>query len=155
MLIDYPRGLVCLDNANLMEKEIRGERIPLRISNHVENDLAFSTPLVISVDLSETARPVLLQIDSGIDGSILYHESLLSQVKIQAPATADMFTRFAILPPQNIKLGARTIRNVSFAAPAGVSSNLSDRKEDGILATVLFERVYINHADQYIVFDPK
>ena len=36
VLIDYSRGLLCLDDANLMEKYLHGERIPLVIQNTPE-----------------------------------------------------------------------------------------------------------------------
>src|ERR1039457_3823497 len=35
MLIDYARGLLCLDEANLMEKYLLGERIPLVTSKQI------------------------------------------------------------------------------------------------------------------------
>jgi hypothetical protein len=46
MLIDYSRGLVCLDETKLMEKYLGGERIPLVISKHPETELPFSGRLV-------------------------------------------------------------------------------------------------------------
>src|ERR1035438_810036 len=71
VLIDYSRGLFCLDEAKLMEKYVRGERIPLVTSRHPETELPFSERLVVSVNLSDTGtRPILLQVDSGSDGPI-------------------------------------------------------------------------------------
>ena len=73
VLIDYSRRLLCLDEAKLMEKALRGERIPLVSSIHLGTDIAFTERLVVSVNLSDTgARPILLQVDSGSDGAILY-----------------------------------------------------------------------------------
>src|SRR5260370_40082239 len=54
VLIDYSRGLLCLDEAKLMEKYVRGERIPLLASRHPETETAFSERLVVSVNLSYT-----------------------------------------------------------------------------------------------------
>jgi len=54
MLIDYSHGLLCLDETKLMEKFIRGERIPLVTSRHPETELPFSERLVVSVNLSDT-----------------------------------------------------------------------------------------------------
>jgi hypothetical protein len=56
MLIDDSRGLVCLDEAMLMEKDLRGERIPLWWS----------------ISPVTGTRLILLQVDSGSDGAILY-----------------------------------------------------------------------------------
>ncbi len=56
-----------------MEKYFRGELLPLVTSKHSETDLPFCPRLVVSVNLSDTGtRPILLQVDSGSDGPILY-----------------------------------------------------------------------------------
>ena len=46
------------------------------------------------------------------------------------------------------------MHNVPFVTPLNASRNAADREEDGILATVLFQRVYINHADGYVILNP-
>ncbi len=161
VLIDYPRGLLCLDQAKVMEKSLRGERIPLVNSKHPETDMPFSQRLVISVNLSDTGtRPILLQVDSGSDGPVLYagnrelEQPLLKRAKLKGPEVSDARRAFAVLPPQNIKLGSRLVRNVSFVTPASASQDVPDREEDGILATVLFQRVYVSHSGHFIIFNP-
>ena len=73
LLIDYGHRVLCLDDAKLLQKGLRGERIPLVLPKHPETDLPFSQRLVVSVNLSNTGtRPILLQLDSGSDGSMLY-----------------------------------------------------------------------------------
>ena len=58
VLIDYARGLLCLDEANLMEKFLLGERIPLVTSKHPETDLPFSrTPRRFSQSLRHRNPP--------------------------------------------------------------------------------------------------
>ena len=96
VLIDYSRRLLCLDEAKLMEEYLRGERIPLVTSKHPETDLPFSQRLVVSVSLSDTGtRPILLQVDSGSDGPILYagnrelEQPLLKRAKLQGPQVSD------------------------------------------------------------------
>jgi Aspartyl protease len=162
VLIDYSRRLLCLDRARLMEKDIRGERIPLVASGHRDTDVPFSERLVISVNLSDTGtRPILLQVDSGSDGPILYagkkelELTLLKRARLQGPEVSEARRAFAILPPQDMKLGARTLRQVPFMTPANRAQNIPDRKEDGILATVLFQRVYVSHSDHFVIFDPR
>ena len=52
---------------------ISGERISFVPPQHPEGELPFMDRLVISVHLSGTGtRPILLQLDSGSDGPILY-----------------------------------------------------------------------------------
>src|SRR5580704_12432256 len=73
VLIDYSRGLLCLDEAKVMENYLRGERIPLVSSKHPETEVPSSERLVVSVNLADAGtRPILLQVDSGSDGPILY-----------------------------------------------------------------------------------
>ena len=162
VLIDYSRGLLCLDEAKLMEKYLRGERIPLVTSKHPGTDLPFAQRLVVSVNLSDTGpRPVLLQVDSGSDGAMLYagnrelEQPLLKRAKLQGPEVSDARRAFAVLPPQDMRLGSRIFRNFPFVTPASAPQNVPDREEDGILATVLFQRVYISHSDRFVIFDPR
>ena len=162
VLIDYAGGLLCLDDAKLMENYLLGERIPLMTSKHPETKVPFSERLIVSVNLSDTGtRPILLQVDSGSDSAILYagnsewEEPLLKRAKLQGPEVSDARRAFAVLPPQDIRLGSRIVRNVPFMTPASGSQKVLDREEDGILATVLFQRVYVSHSDRFIVFDPR
>jgi len=162
VLIDYKHKLLCLDEAKLMDKYVRGERIPLLTSKHPETDLPFSERLVISVNLPDTGtRTILLQIDSGSDGPILYagnrelEQPLLKRAKLQGPEVSDVRRAFAVLPPQDVRIGTRVVRQVPFVTPASGSQNVPDREEDGILATVLFQRIYISHSDRFVIFDPR
>ena len=162
VLIDYERRLLCLDEAKLMGERLRGERIPLVAPKHPETEVPFSQRLVVSVNLSDTGtRPILLQVDSGSDGPILYasnrepEQPLLKRAKLQGPEVDDARRAFAVLPPQDMRVGTRIVRKVSFVTPANRSQNVPDREEDGILATVLFQRVYISHSDRFVIFDPR
>jgi hypothetical protein len=162
VLIDYPRGLLCLDETRLMQRELHGERIPLVTSMHSETDLPFTERLVVSVSLSDIGtRPILLQVDSGSDGPILYagkkelDEPLLKRARVQGPEVGESRRAFAILPPQDMRLGGRLVRKVPFVTPANATQSDPDRGEDGVLSTVLFQRVYVSHSDRFIIFDPK
>jgi hypothetical protein len=162
VLLDYSRKLLCLDEAKLMEKYLRGERIPLVTSKHPETEVPFSQRLVVSVNLSDTGtRPILLQVDSGSDRPILYagnrelEQPLLKRAKLQGPEVSDARREFAALPLQDMRLGSRIVRNVLFVTPASGSKDIPDREEDGILATVLFQRVYVSHSDRFVIFDPR
>jgi len=122
----------------------------------------FCQRLVVSVNLSDTGtRPILLQIDSGSDGPILYagnrelEQPLLKRAKLQGPEVSDVRRAFAVLPPQDVRIGTRVVRQVPFVTPASGSQNAPDREEDGILATVLFQRIYISHSDLFFIFDPR
>jgi hypothetical protein len=68
---------------------------------------------------------------------------------------SDARRAFAVLPPQDMRLGNRTVRRVPFVTPASGLQNIPDREEDGILATELFQRVFVSHSDRFIIFDPR
>jgi hypothetical protein len=162
VLIDYGRRLLCLDEAKLLEKDLRGERIPLVLSKHPETDLPFSQRLVVSVSLSNAGtRPILLQLDSGSDSPILYaskrelEQPLLKQAKLQRPKLNDARSAFAVLPLEDMRLGGLIVRKVPFLTPASESQDVPDREEDGILATVLFQRVFVSHSGRFVIFDPR
>jgi hypothetical protein len=162
LLIDYREKLLCLDETKAMGKTMRGERIPLVTPQHPENELPFTERLVISVHLSDTGnRPILLQPDSGSDGPILYPGSkekdlpLLARATLQGGDASNAQRAFAVLPPQDMRIGNRTLSGISFVTPVSVGKNVPRPVEDGLLPTVLFQRVYISYADHYAVFDPR
>ena len=80
---------------------------------------------------------------------------LLKRAKLQGPEVSDARRAFAVLPPQDMRLGSRIVRKLHFVTPASGSQNVPDREEDGILATVLFQRIYVSHSDRFVIFDPK
>jgi aspartyl protease len=162
VLIDYQHRLLCLDDANRMQSELRGERIPLVVSENAGTGVPFSERLVVSVHLSDTGTlPILLQVDSGSDGPILYagkkelEEPLLKRAKLQGPDVGNARRAFAVLPPQDMRLGSRVVRKVPFVTPVSNAQKVPDREEDGILATTLFRRVYLCHSAHFVMFDPK
>lgn len=160
MLIDYRHNLLCLDESTGMQAELHGEPISL-VKPRLPAEVPDMSPLVIAVNLSDTGtRPILLQVDSGSDGAILYagnrelEEPLLKRARFQGAEVDEIRRAFAVLPPQDMKLGSRTVRNVHFVTPVKAPS-VSNRAEDGVLPTVLFQRVFISHSDRLIMFDPR
>jgi len=159
LLIDYSHNLLCLDEGKAMESTIRGQRIPLVISSNPEGNVPFSDRLVISVNLIDIGtQPVLLQIDSGSDGVILFPgsrvlDSLLRRARLHGVDQGKAQRAFAVLPPQDLRLGSRTVRKVPCVTPTRGVLNGPVHEEDGVLATVLFGRVYISHSNRFIVFD--
>lgn len=167
MLIDYGHKMLCLDPSRDMRDKVRGERIPLVSPPLVspqggEDELEFAPRLVIAVHLSGVdSRQVLLQIDSGSDGPILYQSrggnrlALLDRAAQRTGALSAAQRAFAALPAQDLRIGGRTVSQVPFVTPLSVGSNLPARDEDGLLPTALFQRVFISFADHFVVFDPK
>ena len=159
LLIDYEHRLVCLDDTQAMKASIRGEHVPLVAASHPESETPFAERLVISVQLSYTGKqPILLQLDSGSDGPILYasnkatERSLLARALPQGGNVSEAQRAFAVLPPQQMRIGSRSWDKVPFVTPVRVESNVPQRDEDGLLPTVLFQSVFISYAQRYVVF---
>jgi len=139
MLINYPHKLLCLDESKLLQKELRGEQILLVSSIHSDTEIPFSQRLVVSVNLSDTGpKPILLEVDSGSDAHILYagkkdpDQPLLKRARFQGAEVSEARRRYAVLP---VPQGARS-------------------EEHGLLATMIFQRVFISHSDRFLIFDP-
>ncbi|HEY1579395.1 MAG TPA: retropepsin-like aspartic protease [Terracidiphilus sp.] len=163
LLIDYRHNLLCLDETGGMQDRVRGEHIALVKSRKPDGEIPFTECLVIAVQLSGTGqREIRLQLDSGSDGPILYGgngelgQLLRQRAKAHRPLANDPNkTFFAPLPPQDMKLGTRTVRRVPFVTPTSDPKNIPDHVGDGILATVLFQRVFVSQSDRFVIFDPK
>jgi hypothetical protein len=162
LLIDYGRKLLCLDKTKVMRDEVQGERIPLMTPQHSESELPFTERLVIPVLLSDTGtRPILLQLDSGSDGPILYASReetkvrLLERAALQLDNVSKAQQAFAVLPPQDMRIGSRTLNRISFVTPVSPGKDVPSRQEDGLLPTLLFQRVFISASDHYVVFDSR
>lgn len=161
ILIDNEHKLLCIDDTHAMRERIRGEHIQLVKPEHPESELPFTERLVIAVRLSGVAnRQILLQLDSGSDGPILYpsidgaERRILDQATKRTGNLSEAQRSFADLPPQDMRIGARTVSQVHFVTPVSVGLNFPTRDEAGLLPTVLFKRVYINHSDHFVVLEP-
>ncbi len=162
LLIDYPRKLLCLDDAQVIEGTIHGEHIPLMAPEYPEDQLRFTDRLVISAHLSDTGnQEIFLQLDSGSDGPILFagnkklEEPLLKHATLREGNASQAQRAFALLPSQELRIGHHTVSNVHFVTPVSAAQNIPHRDEDGVLPTVLFQRVFISSAKHYAVFDPR
>jgi hypothetical protein len=151
-----------LDEAGVMRESIRGERISFVAPEHLENEVPFTERLVISVHFSGTGtRQILLQLDSGSDGLILYaggdeaKRGIPKQATLRGGSVGKAQRAFAVLPPQDMRIGARTLSDISFVTPVSDERNVPPMGADGLLPTLLFKRVFISASDHYVVFDPR
>jgi hypothetical protein len=78
---------------------------------------------------------------------------ILKQVTLQGGGVSKAQRAFAVLPPQDMRIGARVLSHISFVTPVSSGKNVPTRDEDGVLPTLLFQRVFISSADHYVVFD--
>jgi hypothetical protein len=99
---------------------------------------------VIAAHLSGTGtRQILLQVDSGIDGPMLYardEEKVLPLLERATPREGNLTEAqraFATLPPQELRIGKRTVSHVMFVTPVSAPKNVPRLDEDGLLPTLL------------------
>ena len=162
LLIDREHKLLCLDQTGQMQQAIRGEHIPLTRNSTGDNDSSFPLPPLVSVRLpEERSRDMVLMLDSGANLPLLYthHQNSRSWLPMDrrqlARGTSDAAELFQSLPAQDVHIGARLLREITFISPVTTHKRASFLGEDGLLPTALFQRVFINYADRYVVFDPR
>jgi hypothetical protein len=161
VLMDYAHSMLCLDNTKVMQAAVKGGHIALVTPPQTPDEVSLITLLMIPVHLSGfRGRQLLLILDSGANAPLLFsHGVNLSPGFFQGkPAHAfgadGVKREFSILPPQSMQIGSLNIQKVSFAVPAGSAENALTSREDGLLTTVLFRRVFISYADRFVVLDP-
>jgi hypothetical protein len=124
MLIDYGHKMLCLDASGRMGAQVGGERISLVGPQDPDDVLPFAMRLVLAVHVSGVgSRPLLLQLDSGSNSPFLYQTRgksrlpLLDQATPRAGALSMAQRAFKALPPQELRIGALTVRQIFFITP--------------------------------------
>jgi hypothetical protein len=160
LLIDNRQLILCLDQSSNLAQAVKSEHIPLEKPYGPRDDLPFTRPLVVSVRLATgDVAPVLLRLDSGSNAAVLYAAPRLLRASVsRAPLLKRLVSggsqAFAVLHGQEILVGASALRQISFVMPMnGVGSGPSPR-EDGLLPTAAFKRVFISYSENYAALDP-
>jgi len=160
VLIDNAHNLLCLDDSGAMRTAVKGQHIALVAPAPAADGVAARHSLIVVARLSDGTRPVRLWLDSGSNVPFLYNPSgyLAQRASQSAPlqgigANAAQQS-FSALAPQDVKIGSLELSNVSFIAPMGSKKNSKIAEFDGLLATELFRRVFIDHADHFAVLEP-
>jgi hypothetical protein len=160
VLIDYVRGMLCLDDAKVMQPQIKGKHIALVTPPHPEGGVLLTEPLIISIHLSGIpGRPLLQLLDSGTNVPLLYDSgkdmaggfSVSARIRDRGPDGAERV--FAVLPPQDMKIGTLTFRQISFVTPV-TRKDMPKLEVDGLLPTAIFRCVYISYVDRFVVLEP-
>jgi hypothetical protein len=161
VLMDYAHRMLCLDDTKVMQAALKGGHIALVTPSQTPDEVPLTTLLIIPVHLSGFGtRQLLLVLDSGANASFLFNHAMdltpgLHETGRRDGYGADGVKReFSILPLQSMQIGSLSLQQVSFAVPAESGENALTSKEDGLLATVLFRRVFISYADRFVVLDP-
>ncbi len=161
VLIDYGHNILCLDETRQMGQTVKGERIPLAMPARAEGKTSVPETLVVPVHLSGGKAPTVhLLLDSGMSGPLLYHRGNEAEVRsgkalIRWAGADGVDQVFAVLAPRDIQIGRRSIPQVSFVSPVGSGNDVPEISADGLLPTALFQRIYINYAEHYVVLNPR
>ena len=158
LLIDNGQHVLCLDETKALARAVKGEHVALVEPYGAEDDLPFTRPMVVSAHLSAFhMRPVILRLDSGSNAPLLYAAD--RRVREVSAGGALHLKRivdgveqvFAELPAQSVQVVPRSICQISFVIPMNSVGIGPPPREDGLLPTFAFQRVFISYADRYAV----
>jgi Aspartyl protease len=153
VLIDHTQNLLCLDDSPALRARVKGPHIALVTSA--------DRALIVESHLSDARRPVRLWLYSGTNVPFLYKPSeyLAQKTSRNAPEKGiganGQQREYVALPSQNVKIGPYELSKVTFFTFAGASKDLAISEFDGLLTTRLFERIFICHADHFVVLEPR
>jgi hypothetical protein len=160
LLIDYSHSIVCLDDSAEMGKKVKGERIPFSAREGEQGSAPAPQKLIVLAHLPGIEKRMLrLQLDSGINSPLLYGagEDLKPGQMVGAPlrgrGTDGSEHAFAVLASQDVQVGPHSLRQIQFVMPMNTGKNSPKADVDGLLPTMLFQRIYVNYADHYVVLE--
>jgi len=153
--------MLCLDDSGILASTIRGEHVPLIEPYGPANDLPFTRPIVVTANVAGLAKThLLLRLDSGSNAAMLHVADPKMRVMInRATPTLKRVVEgvdqvFAVLPGQNLEIGKQQYHEVSFVVPVNSTGDGPTPREDGVLPTVAFQRVFISATARYAAFEP-
>jgi hypothetical protein len=151
VLIDYAHGILCLDDAKVMQPEVKGRHIALITPPH-PNDAVLSTePLIVPIYLTGFAgRALRVLLDVGKDVASGFSVSL----PIRARGPDGIERVFSVLQAGDMQIGTLTFHGISFVTPTAARNDVPRFEVDGLLPTALFRRVYISYADRFVILEP-
>jgi hypothetical protein len=56
--------------------------------------------------------------------------------------------------PQDFQIGTTSLKQVSFVTPLNKVGDPPNEREDGVLPTAAFQRVFISYSEGYATFEP-
>ena len=157
LLIDNGGLILCLDESGALASTIKGEHIALAEPRGSNQDLPFTRPVIVAARLSAgDTTSVLLRLDSGSNSPLLY--TAAAPLRTKSKGQASILQRvangakqsFAVLPPQDIQIGTHAVRQVSFVVPMNSIGAGPTPREDGLLPTMAFQRVFISCSRGYV-----
>jgi hypothetical protein len=162
LLIDYGYRLLCLDDTKQLQRAVKGDRIALTPPRNAEGYNAFMLPMVVEIRASGISdKPLLLELDSGIDVPLLF-ECAKEVPRIKTLGTTQEHRKedevsqpFAMLMPQDVRVGGHFFRQITFVTPLSTGKEIPVKPDvDGVLPTALFRSAFISYAGRFAVLEP-
>jgi hypothetical protein len=161
LLIDNHEHILCLDDSNTLALFAKGERVPLMEAYGPANDLPFTGPMIVAASMSSFQKaPLLLRLDSGSNAAMLHvaNPQMRMMLNSRTPTLRRLIEGteqvFAVLPGQDLEVGRHRFHEISFVVPMNAVGNGQRPREDGVLPTIAFQRVFISPAARYAAFEP-
>jgi hypothetical protein len=159
VLIDNAHRLLCLDSSSAMRADVRGPHTALVTPAEVADGFVLPSLIIVEARLPDGKRPVRLMLDSGANGAILFNTSeyLTTPQRgyLQGTGVDGRQLIFSALPPQHVKIGSLELSGVPFVALPGTQKDSRSKGFDGVLTLGLFKRIFICHADHFVVLEPR
>lgn len=158
MLIDNAHSMLCLDDSATLRANVKGTHIALVAPAQSAGSQPSPSQFIVAARVSNARRPIRLKLDSASDVCVLYNvgqfmtRALFSTTTSQEMQVDGAQRAFSVLPPQEVMIGHLDLPGVSFVVPPGAETN-ANMAEDGVLATGLFRRVFIDHVDHFAVLE--
>lgn len=161
-LLDNQNRLLCLDDSESLSSSLKGQKIALAEPLARQNSsVPFTRPLVVSANLSEFDKPMILMLDSGSNSPFLFPDraqlqpAALKSRQILKRVVSGVEQDFLILPPQEVRIEKTTVHQLQFAIPMNsVGGKAAAPQEDGVLPTIAYRRVFISPSKGYVLLDP-
>jgi hypothetical protein len=160
LLIDNRRHAMTFDSHNLLASSVEGEHLPLALTGGVRGAQVHDRPLVsVGVSSLDRNRPLELLLDTGSENIYLVTRQRTTDPGIlpnAASSTRGMRLLSGTAPcvswKDRLQLGGTTTPKIKMISclksPAAASDN------DGTLPTFPFDRIFIDHAHGYVIFNP-
>ena len=161
LLIDNPHHALCLDKTGAMAAAMKGTRVALAHPYGADNDLPFTRPLVIKAHLEGIKESVLFRLDSGSNAPLIYGgrdqsaDIVRTKAQILKRQVDGVEQEFAVLQPRDVSVAGSKVRQVLFVEPLNSIGAVQQSREDGLLPTQLFQRVFVSYRNQFAILDPK
>jgi hypothetical protein len=161
LLIDNSHHALCLDDTGAMAAGMKGTRVALASPYGKEHDLPFTRPFVIEAHLDGIRSPFLFRLDSGCNVPLIYGgrsqplDIFSRNTQILKRVVDGVEQQFAVLPPRDVSFGGDNVLQMTFMQPMNSIGAVSPTREDGLMPTQVFQRVFVSYKNQFAILDPR